>query len=212
MTAAPAQIRLLMELRREGVTDTKVLSAIERTPRELFVPDNFRDRAYDNSALPIGRGQTISQPLVVALMTQALEVGPRMRVLEIGTGSGYQSAVLAALCRRVYTVERHKTLLAEAEARLRKLNIHNVTAMAGDGSVGWPGQAPFERIIVTAAAEGIPPTLTDQLGEGGVMVIPVGPAPDDQWLIRLRRKDGKLAREDLFPVRFVPLVAAGPVE
>ena len=211
MTEAARKIRLLMELRREGINDTRVLSAIERVPRELFVPDTFQDRAYDNSALPIGHGQTISQPIVVAMMTQALEIGPRMRVLEIGTGSGYQTAVLCHLCRRVYTIELHKQLQADAEKRLLELRLTNFTAMAGDGARGWPDQAPFERIIVTAAPRKVPTTLIDQLADDGIMVIPVGPALDDQWLEVIKKRDGKLTSERLAPVRFVPLVTAAPL-
>jgi len=208
VTDAPRKIRLLMELRREGVTDTRVLAALERVPREQFVPDTFQDQAYDNTALPIGHGQTISQPLVVAMMTQALEVGPRMRVLEIGTGCGYQTAVLCGLARRVYTIELHRALQAEAEKRLLALRLTNFTAMAGDGARGWPEQAPFDRIIVTAAPKRLPAALIDQLADDGVMVIPLGPELDDQWLERISKKDGKLERKRMFPVRFVPLISA----
>ena len=211
MTEVARTIRLLMELRREGINDTRVLSAIERVPREKFVPDTFQDRAYDNSALPIGHGQTISQPLIVAMMTQALEVGPRMRVLEIGTGSGYQTAVLCGLCRRVYTIEQHKGLLAEAEKRLLDLRLTNFTAIAGDGARGWPDQAPFERIIVTAAPRKIPTALIDQLADDGIMIIPVGAELEDQWLERVRKRDGKIERDRMAPVRFVPLVTAAPL-
>ncbi len=211
MTEAARKIRLLMELRREGITETRVLSAMERVPREQFVPDTFEDRAYDNSALPIGHGQTISQPYVVALMTQSLEVGPRMRVLEIGTGSGYQTAVLCGLCRRVYTIEQHKELLAEAEKRLLALRLTNFTSKAGDGARGWPEQAPFDRIIVTAAPKKVPGALLDQLADDGIMVIPVGAELDDQWLERLRKRDGKVERDRMIPVRFVPLVTAAPL-
>jgi protein-L-isoaspartate(D-aspartate) O-methyltransferase len=206
MSGEARKIRLIMELRRSGVTDTRVLSAIERVPRELFVPEPFADQAYENTALPIGQGQTISQPLVVALMSQALEVGERMKVLEIGTGSGYQAAVLAKLCRRVYTVERFKPLLAEAERRFKALKVHNITAIAGDGARGWPEQAPFDRILVTAAAERVPTTLLAQLAEGGVMVLPVGPQGGDQEVLRIRKTEGRPQTERLFPVRFVPLV------
>jgi protein-L-isoaspartate(D-aspartate) O-methyltransferase len=199
-----------MELRRSGIGDTRVLSAIERVPREAFVPPTFLDQAYENTALPIGQGQTVSQPLVVALMTQALEVGERMKVLEIGTGSGYQAAVLAKLCRRVYTIERHKGLLAEAEQRFRALGIHNITAKAGDGTKGWPEQAPFDRILVTAAARDMPVALLDQLAEGGAMVLPVGQQGGDQEVLRVRKRDGKPTVDRLFPVRFVPLVAGDP--
>jgi protein-L-isoaspartate(D-aspartate) O-methyltransferase len=201
------KIRLIMELRRSGVTDTKVLSAIERVPRELFVAEPFRDQAYENKALPIALGQTISQPLVVAMMSQALAVGERMKLLEIGTGSGYQSAVLAKLCRRLYTIERHPGLLAGAEALFRQLRLHNITAIVGDGANGWPEQAPFDRIMVTAAADTIPEKLVEQLAEGGVMVLPVGAQGGDQDLIRVVKQDGAIKTEKLFPVRFVPLVA-----
>ncbi len=154
--------------------------------------------------------QTISQPLVVALMTQALEVGDRHKVLEIGTGSGYQAAVLAKLCRRVFTMERHRGLLKEAEKRFAELKIHNVTTRFGDGTKGWPEQAPFDRIIVTAAAPEVPQVLLDSLAEGGILVAPVGEERRDQTLLRVRRRDGGLVIEDLGPVRFVPLVAGLP--
>jgi protein-L-isoaspartate(D-aspartate) O-methyltransferase len=207
VTVEARKIRLLMHLRKSGVVDTDVLSAIERVPREAFLPPAFHDQAYEDMALPIGLGQTISQPLVVALMTQALKVGDRMKVLEIGTGSGYQTAVLARLARRVYTIERHRPLLAEAERRLEQLRIRNVTARHGDGTRGWPEQAPFDRIIVTAAAAGDPPTdLTDQLAVGGLMVVPVAVDRREQRVVRLTRTEAGLQREDLWPVRFVPLV------
>lgn len=205
------KIRLLMELRRNGVIDTRVLSAVERVPREFFVPQPFLDRAYDNTALPIGHGQTVSQPMIVALMTQALAVKDKMKVLEIGTGSGYQTCVLARLCRRVYTIERHRPLLREAEGRFHQLRIHNVTAIVGDGMRGWPDQAPFDRIIVTAAAEDVPSALVDQLAVGGIMVLPVGKSGrPDQHVVRLTKTDDGLTPENLFPVRFVPLVAGLP--
>ena len=148
-----------MELRRQGITDTSVLGAIERVPREEFVPTAFRDRAYENVALPIGHGQTISQPAVVGYMTQELELGERMKVLEIGTGSGYQAAILSRLCRRLYTIERSSKLLNDAERIFRDLRLNNITTRHGDGGDGWLGQAPFERIIVTAAAPDVPPLL-----------------------------------------------------
>ena len=206
MSGAARKIRLIMELRRSGVGDTRVLSAIERVPREMFVPPPFIDQAYENTALPIGQGQTVSQPLVVGLMSQALEVGERMKVLEIGTGSGYQAVVLARLCRRLYTIERHKSLLAEAEERFRALGVNNITSISGDGSRGWPEQAPFDRILVTAAADRLPKTLFDQLAEGGVMVLPLGAPGSDQEVQRIRKRDGHPLVERLFPVRFVPLV------
>lgn len=211
--AGPRVLRLLMELRRMGVSDTAVLSAIERVPREMFVADPFQDQAWENTALPISCGQTISQPLVVALMTQALQVGDRMKVLEVGTGSGYQSAILAKLCRRLYSVERHKPLLAQAEVRFKRLRIHNITARAGDGSLGWPEQAPFDRIMVTAAAPDIPPALVDQLKPDGIMVLPVGDcAGIDQELVRVTRTDRGIDIQPFLPVRFVPLLPGVPEE
>jgi protein-L-isoaspartate(D-aspartate) O-methyltransferase len=201
------KIRLIMQLRRSGVTDTAVLAVIERLPRELFVPRSFLDQAYEDMALPIGSGQTISQPLVVAMMTQALELHDRLKVLEIGTGSGYQAAVLSRLVRRVYTIERHRALLHEAEARFTQLGFHNITTRAGDGTKGWPEQAPFDRILVTAAADGdIPKTLTDQLALGGIMIVPLGNDRRDQRVYRVRRTETGLQREELWPVRFVPLL------
>jgi protein-L-isoaspartate(D-aspartate) O-methyltransferase len=207
---APKVLRLLMELRGQGITDARVLGAIERVPREIFVAPAFKDQAWENVALPISHGQTISQPLVVAMMTQALEVGDRHKVLEIGTGSGYQTAVLARLCRRVFTIERHRGLLQQAEKRLAELSIRNVTTRFGDGTKGWPEQSPFDRIIVTAAGAEVPPALLEALAEGGVLVAPVGDERRDQELMRFRRQDGALVTEDLGPVRFVPLVVGLP--
>ncbi len=207
---AARKIRLIMELRRAGIAETDVLSAIERIPREAFVPPLFQDQAYENRALPIGHGQTLSQPQVVAAMTQALEVGRRAKVLEIGTGSGYQAAVLSRLCRRVYTIERHRELLGEAELRFRKLRLHNITTRVGDGARGWPEQAPFARIIVTAAAETVPATLVEQLAPGGIMVVPVGRQGGDQALLRLTREAEGIREEVLDSVRFVPLLAGLP--
>ncbi len=207
MTTEANRIRLIMELRRHGVTDTKVLGAIERVPREAFVPDPFRDRAYENVALPIGHGQTISQPSVVGYMTQELDLGERMKVLEIGTGSGYQAAILSRLCRRLYTVERSAELLRDAERIFRELRLNNITTRHGDGGDGWPGQAPFERIIVTAAAPDVPPALLDQLAPGGVMILPVGETADTQQLLKCRRTESGGDYESLWPVRFVPLVS-----
>jgi protein-L-isoaspartate(D-aspartate) O-methyltransferase len=201
--AAARKIRLIMELRASGIADRGVLNAIERVPRELFVPDAFQDYAYDNRALPIEAGQTISQPYVVAYMTEALKVTDRSKVLEIGTGSGYQAAVLA---RRVYTIERHRDLLRDARRRLESLDLHTVTSRHGDGSAGWPEQAPFDRIMVTAAAEEVPGTLVGQLGDGGVMVVPVGRHHDTQHVLRITRHGEEVETETLLPVRFVPLV------
>lgn len=206
MTEEARKIRLIMELRRQGITDTRVLSAIERIPRELFVPQAFQDQAYENIALPIKHGQTVSQPYVVAFMTAALEVGSRHKVLEIGTGSGYQAAVLARLCRRVYTIERYRSLLKEAESRFHALRLHNITTRVGDGSHGWPEQAPFDRIIVTAAAPAVPEALIGQLAADGILVLPVVRDRDSQEIVRIRRTPAGHAEESLLPVRFVPLL------
>lgn len=207
---ASRKIRLIMELRRGGIADTDVLSAIERIPREAFAPESFRHQAYENLAIPIGQGQTLSQPQVVAQMTQALQASRRTKVLEIGTGSGYQAAVLSKLCRRVYTVERFKELRASAEERFAALRLHNITTRHGDGWKGWPEQAPFDRIMVTAAATDVPSVLVDQLAEGGQMVLPVGRTSRDQALLRLRREGERVVEEHLGDVRFVPLVEGVP--
>ncbi len=205
MTDPAQKIRLLMELRQGGITDTQVLSAIERLPRELFVGNMFGDQAYENTALPIAHGQTISQPYVVAFMTQALDLGTRRRVLEIGTGSGYQTAVLAQLCRRVYTIERYPSLLKDAEHRFTQLQLNNITAIAGDGNKGWPEQAPLPRIIVTAAAPEIPSVLVDQLDLGGIMIVPIGDQ-DGQEIVRVEKTEAGVETTSLLPVRFVPMV------
>jgi protein-L-isoaspartate(D-aspartate) O-methyltransferase len=215
-------IRLIMALRRQGITDERVLSAIERTPRELFVDEPFAHRAWDNSALPIACGQTISQPYVVAYATQELKLDPSMRVLEIGTGSGYQAAVFAPLCRRVYTIERHRPLLREAEARFKALKLDNVVTRHGDGFHGWPEQAPFDRILLSAAVAEVPENLIEQLKPGGWLIGPVGPVPksDDflplasisQSLTKIIKDDGGIRREELIPVMFVPMVTGVPQE
>jgi len=191
----------------DGITDEKVLDTIHAIPRELFVPPAFRERAYENSPLPIGLHQTISQPTVVAMMTQALELNDRVKILEIGTGSGYQTAILAKLCRRVYTIERHKPLLSEAEERFRALGLNNIVTRFGDGSMGWREQAPFSRIIVTAAAIDVPHVLLEQLDVGGIMVVPVGLEERTQHLLRVRKLEDDIETEDLGLVRFVPLVS-----
>ncbi len=203
----PAMQRLIAELRQAGITDERVLGAIAAVDRERFVSPTFAERAWENTALPIAFGQTISQPLVVAAMTEALAVGPRMKVLEVGTGSGYQAAVLAKLARRVYSIERYKPLSRESERLLIDLRIHNVVCDVGDGSKGWPAQAPFDRIIVTAAAEERPQALIDQLAVGGILIVPVGRDPTAQVVERIVKTDHGLQRDTLMPVRFVPLVA-----
>jgi protein-L-isoaspartate(D-aspartate) O-methyltransferase len=199
---------LIQTLADLGVGDPRILSAMAAVPRELFVPATFQDHAYDNTALPIGHGQTVSQPQIVAAMTAALEVTDRMKVLEIGTGSGYQTAVLAALARRVYSIERLKPLLDIAEARLKSLDVANVTLRAGDGGLGWPEQAPFDRIMVTAAADGdVPQTLLDQVKIGGVLVAPISLGQIDQRLVKMVRHEAGFEIVDLGAVRFVPLVS-----
>jgi protein-L-isoaspartate(D-aspartate) O-methyltransferase len=198
--------RLILALRTQGVTDAKVLKAIESTPRELFTPELFRERAFEDSALPIACGQTISQPFIVGLMTQAVKLDRRSRVLEIGTGSGYQTAILSKLARLVYTVERYRTLMREAESRFKELGLTNVITRFGDGGEGWPEQAPFDRIMVTAAAPGEPTALLHQLKPTGILVAPIGRGPVQS--LRRYTGDGKggFQVEDLIDVRFVPLL------
>jgi protein-L-isoaspartate(D-aspartate) O-methyltransferase len=204
------KLRLLMKLRRAGIGDVRVLGAIEKTPREKFVPPAFEDQAYENLALPIGQGQTVSQPYVVALMTEKLELGERHSALEIGTGSGYQTAVLARLCRRVFSVERHRELLRDAERRFGELRLRNIVCRFGDGTKGWPEQAPYDRVIITAAAAQIPATLIKGLAPEGILVAPVGEDHRDQQLLRIWRHDNVFSTEKLGLVRFVPLVAGLP--
>ncbi|AYV48934.1 protein-L-isoaspartate O-methyltransferase [Caulobacter flavus] len=198
--------RLLDALRAQGVTDPGVLSAIEKTPRDLFTPDLFKERSWEDSALPIACGQTISQPFIVGLMTQALTVEPRCRVLEIGTGSGYQTAILSRVSRLVYTVERYRTLMKEAESRFSALGLTNVITKFGDGWEGWREQAPFDRIMVTAAAQEEPKELLAQLKPNGVLVAPVGRGPVQS--LRRYAGDGKggFTVEALCDVRFVPIL------
>jgi protein-L-isoaspartate(D-aspartate) O-methyltransferase len=210
MALLQKRLRLLMELRRSGIGDARVLGAIEKTPREKFVPSAFEDQAYENLALPIGQGQTVSQPYVVALMTEKLELGERHYALEIGTGSGYQTAVLSRLCRRVFSVERHRELLRDAERRFAELGLRNIVCRFGDGTKGWPEQVPYDRVLVTAAAAEVPQTLIEGLAPGGILVAPVGEDHRDQQLVRIRRHDHGFSTEDLGLVRFVPLVAGLP--
>jgi protein-L-isoaspartate(D-aspartate) O-methyltransferase len=205
-TAAERKMRFLFALRSRGVTDARVLSAMERIDRGRFVKGLFAERAYEDMPLPIACGQTISQPSVVGLMTQALAVQPRDTVLEIGTGSGYQAAILGLLARRVYTVDRHRRLVREAADLFRDLGLVNIVAMTADGSFGLPDQAPFDRIIVTAAAEDPPGPLLAQLKIGGIMVLPVGQSDAVQSLIKVTRAADRYEYEELRPVRFVPLV------
>jgi protein-L-isoaspartate(D-aspartate) O-methyltransferase len=200
------RMRFIYTLRARGVTDPRVLNAMERIDRRAFVTGIFADRAYEDMPLPIACGQTISQPSVVALMTEALHVSPRDKVLEVGTGSGYQAAILSQLARRVYTVERHRTLAQAAQRLFNDLGLHNITCMLADGSFGLPDQAPFDRIIVTAAAEDPPSPLLAQLKIGGIMVVPVGQSDTVQSLIRAVRTETGIEYEEMRAVRFVPLL------
>ena len=206
MTDAQTKMQFLFALRSKGVTDSRVLHAMEKIDRAAFVRGLFAERAHEDMPLPIACGQTISQPSVVGLMTQALDVQPRHKVLEVGTGSGYQAAILSQLARRVYTVDRFKRLVTEAQAVFDTLKIVNITAITGDGSHGLPEQAPFDRILLTAAAEDPPGPLLAQLRVGGIMVLPVGQSDTVQSLIRVTRLDKGFDYEELRPVRFVPLI------
>ena len=204
--SAETRMQFLFALRSRGVTDKRVLAAMEAIDRGPFVRGLFSERAYEDTPLPIACGQTISQPSVVGIMTQALEVSPRDKVLEIGTGSGYQAAILSKLARRVYTVDRHARLVREAREIFEAMNLTNITAMVSDGTRGLPEQAPFDRIIVTAAAEDPPGPLLAQLKIGGIMVLPVGQSDAVQHLIRVRRTEDGFDYDELLPVRFVPLL------
>lgn len=203
---AEHKMQFLFALRSKGVTDKRVLAAMEAVDRGLFVKGVFAERAYEDMPLPIASGQTISQPSVVGLMTQALKVEPKSKVLEVGTGSGYQAAILAKLARRVYTVDRHRRLVQSAREIFDTLDLHNITAITGDGSFGLPEQAPFDRIVVTAAAEDPPGPLLAQMAIGGIMVLPVGQSDAVQSLIKVTRHETGYDYEELLPVRFVPLV------
>jgi len=200
------RMEFLLSLRRHGIMDAGVLRAMDEVPREHFVTAGHADIAYSDQALPIACGQTISQPYVVAYMTEHLAVAPEHRVLEVGTGSGYQAAILSRLAREVVSIERYRTLADAARVRLTTLGYANVEVVVGDGLAGASDKAPFDRIMVTAAAEQIPPALIEQLGEGGVMVLPLGPHDDAQVLVKLTKTAQGLAREDLIGVRFVPLL------
>ena len=200
------RMEFLLSLRRHGIMDAAVLRAMDEVPREHFVTGGYADIAYADQALPIACGQTISQPYVVAYMTERLAVKPEHRVLEVGTGSGYQAAILSRLAREVITIERYRTLAEAARGRLATLGYSNVDVVVGDGFAGVPERAPYDRIIVTAAAEHIPQALVDQLGEGGIMVLPLGPHDDAQVIVTLTKTPQGLRRENLIAVRFVPLL------
>ncbi len=206
MDNAQRKMQFLFALRSKGVTDKRVLSAMEKIDRGHFVRGTFESRTYDDTPLPIACGQTISQPSVVGLMTQALKVEPRNKVLEIGTGSGYQAAILSQLARRVYTVDRFKRLVVHANRVFQALDLSNITAFTADGSHGLPEQAPFDRILVTAAAEDPPGPLLAQLKIGGIMVLPVGQEQTVQSLIKVTRLENGFDYDEIRPVRFVPLL------
>lgn len=203
---AERKMQFLFALRSRGVTDKRVLEAMEKIDRGPFVQGLFAGRAYEDMPLPISCGQTISQPSIVGRMTQALHVQPRDKVMEVGTGSGYQAAILSQLARRVYTVDRHRRLVATAKALFEELGLTNITAFTADGSHGLPDQAPFDKIIVTAAAEDPPGPLLAQLRIGGIMVVPVGQSDAVQTLIKVTRSETGFDYEELLPVRFVPLI------
>ena len=206
VTEDVGRMEFLLTLRRRGIADKAVLRAMDEVPRAVFVAEGFGAAAYDDRALPIACGQTISQPYLVAYMTEQLGVARDHRVLEVGTGSGYQAAVLSRLAGEVVSIERYRTLAEAARARLAKLGYDNVEIVVGDGLAGWPERAPYDRIMVTAAAERMPETLVDQLAEGGVMLLPLGPQGGTQHIVKLTRTSTGIAREDLIPVRFVPLL------
>jgi protein-L-isoaspartate(D-aspartate) O-methyltransferase len=200
------RMQFLLGLRRRGISDPAVLRAMDEVPREHFVESSFMDKAYADQALPIACGQTISQPYVVAFMTEQLKVQPSHRVLEVGTGSGYQAAVLSRLAREVVSVERYRTLAEAARRRLSALGYDNVELLVGDGLAGVPERAPYDRIIVTAAAETIPDALVGELADNGAMVLPLGPHAGPQQLVKLTKGEQGLKQEDLIGVRFVPLL------
>ena len=204
---ATLKMQFLFSLRKAGIVDKQVLDAMERVDRKNFVNGVFSEKAYEDTPLPIACGQTISQPTVVGLMTQALQVTSRDKVLEVGTGSGYQAAILSLLARRVYTIERHSLLVSNATKVFQKLNMSNITTILSDGGHGLEQQAPFDRIIVTAASDDPPASLLSQLKIGGIMIIPVGQSDNMQKLIKIAKTDGGYEYQDLQAVRFVPLVA-----
>ncbi len=197
------KIRLILELRESGISDAKILSAIEKIPREKFIPENFRNQAYDNLALPIGDNQTISQPFVVAKMTQLLELESKHKVLEVGTGSGYQSAVLSKLVRRVYTIERIKNLSIKAEKIFKELKISNIVTKYADGNLGWKEQIPFDRIIITAATSHISKAIFSQIDEGGIIVSPIN-SKNKQIIIKYKKINNVLESQTYDDVLFVP--------
>lgn len=192
------------QLKSRGITDKATLKAMAKVPRHLFVPQNLQEMAYSDGPLPIGEGQTISQPFIVAFMTQALDLKPNFKVLEIGTGSGYQAAVLAEISEKVFSIEIVSPLGKKAKKTLEDLGYNNIEVKIGDGYHGWPEESPFDAIIVTAGAESIPPSLIEQLEDGGRMIIPVGPSNSVRQLVLLTKRKGKIKTKEIMPVRFVP--------
>ena len=200
------KVNLILDLKKSGISNIDVLNVIEKTDRSFFIDESLKKKSNLNIALPIDCGQTISQPLIVGIMTQCLDLTKNMRVLEIGTGSGYHTYILSQLARFVYTIERHKPLLFKSEKIFRKLNVSNIFSKHDDGGLGWKDQAPFDRIIVTASAPEIPQNLLNQLSEDGIMIIPIGDDYSDQILKKIKKKDNKVLSENLIGVRFVPLL------
>jgi len=205
-------MQMMLSLRQAGVTDRRVLEAMEATPREVFVERAFRERAFEDRPLPIACGQTISQPAIVGMMIQALQATPRCKVLEVGAGSGYVCAILSRLARRVYGIERHRALALEARERISRLGLGNVTIRSGDGTKGWTEQAPFDRILVSAAADDTPAILLEQLRPGGIMVLPVGQTDEVQQLIKIEKTENGPTYSELCDVLFVPLIEGVPEE
>lgn len=212
MTEDRRRTHLIHSLREQGISDERVLAAVGSVPREAFVEEPFGDQAYADAALPISCGQTISQPYVVAFMTEALKLEPHHRVLEVGTGSGYQTAILSRLAKRVFTIERYATLAEDAAERFAQLGFTNVTQRVGDGTLGMPEFGPFDRILVTAAAREVPRAYLDQMAPGSILVIPLEERPGRQSLWRITRDEQGFSHENLLPVRFVPLVEGLPGE
>ena len=206
MSNETAKVKLIMDLRARGIRSTSVLEAIETTPREKFVAEPFTDQAYADQSLPISCGQTISQPYIVAYMTEQLNLNDRSLVLEVGTGSGYQAAVLSKMCRRVFTLERYRTLSMKARQLFEELSLRNITTIIGDGFKGWPQQAPFDHIIVTASPRKVPTALVEQLAIGGIMIIPLNQGLSNQALFKVTKTETGFEQEKLIDVRFVPML------
>jgi protein-L-isoaspartate(D-aspartate) O-methyltransferase len=203
---ARKKLNLILELKKNGINDPQILRVMEEVDRTLFIEESLKEKSNDNIALPIDCGQTISQPLIVALMTQYLEIGKRMRILEIGTGSGYQTYILSKIARFVYSVERYRSLSSKANDLFQKLKVANIFCKYGDGGLGWKEQAPFDRIIVTACAQDIPRKLVEQLNNNGIMIVPIGDEHNNQILKKIVKVNQELIITNLIDVRFVPLL------